>query len=368
MPPKLTVIIPAHNCAKKIKRSTNSVLQQSYENIELVVVENGSQDDTFEVCCKIAAGNSRCVVLQSNVKSTLIARKTGVDYATGEYITFCDADDYYKDLDSLKRLMKAVLESKADIVQFGNIVNRFGKKTESLRVKEKLVIDRKRLLEEEIAGAMGAWNQKINLSVWSKIYRADVLKSVSSELNIPLINAEDLYLNVCAYYSEETQHIAFFPLCEYVYNTGVGVSGESVKSAEKMFREYQWFKSKAIELAQIHGVRGAPVYLCHRETLRYLDNLIKMYIIRGDSKNVVCNKILEYWDFTSVQLARSYFREYMINNELDEEMRAFAELDDAVEYYDYCLSRMPNIKSDRAKYKMKHIVKTGLRFLDRVSI
>lgn len=368
MTPKLTVIIPAHNCANKIKKSTQSILQQSYDNIELILVENGSEDGTFEACRKIAAEDSRCVVLQSDVKSTLIARKKGIDYARGDYITFCDADDWYKDQESLKCMIDAALETKADIVQFGNIINRFGKKTESLRVKERLIIDRKQLMEEDIAGAMGAWNQKINLSVWSKIYRASVLKNISSELNLPLINAEDLYLNVCAFYSDETKSCAFVPSCEYVYNTGIGVSGDGVKSVEKMFREYQWFKSKAIELAEKNGVSGKPVYLCHRETLRYLDNLVKMYIIRGDSKNEVCKKISEYWDYTSVQLARSYFMNYMLNNELDEEMRSFAEINDPVEYYDYCLQRIPNIKADRAKYLMKHIVKSGLRFLDRVSI
>lgn len=366
MAPKLTVIVPAHNCEKKIRKSVQSILNQDYRNLELILVENGSEDRTYNVCREFAQRDSRCIVLQSAVKSTLIARKTGIDYATGDFVTFCDADDYYKNCDSLNKMVVAAVATKADIIQFGNIINRLGKKTESLRVKNQLVIDRRQLLEEDIAGAMGGWNQRINLSVWSKIYRTKVLKSISKDLNLPLINAEDLYLNVCAYYSEETQHIAFVPLCEYVYNTGIGVSGDGIKSTEKMFREYQWFKSKAIELADKHGVTGKPVYLCHRETLRYLDNLIKLYIIRGDLKENVCERISEYWSFNSVQQARNYFREYIRDHDLDEEMRSFSLISVPSDYYDYCIHRLPKIKQERMKYKVKSMAKKGVRFLDQV--
>ena len=141
---------------------------------------------------------------------------------------FCDADDGYHGTDSLRHMVEAIEETKADIVQFGNYVNKFGTLSTSLRVNEELTIDRTQLMQEDIAGAMGAYNQKINLNVWAKIYRGRVLKAASPDLNLPLINAEDLYLNCCAFFNPETQHVAFKPICEYVYNTGIGVSGNGV--------------------------------------------------------------------------------------------------------------------------------------------
>lgn len=366
MTPKLSVIIPVHNGEKKIKRTAQQILEQDYSDLELLLVENGSDDNTYKVCQDIAAIDHRCTVLQSNVKSTLIARKVGIDYAKGEYITFCDADDGYRAIDSIRKMVEAIEDTGADIVQFGNIVNRFGKKHIALRVHDRLTIDRTQLLREEIAGVMGGYNQKINLSVWSKIYKKEILKDISHELNIPLINAEDLYLNCCAFFSNKTQRVSFVPLCEYVYNAGIGVSGDGISSAEKMLREYQFFKTKALELARMNMVAEKPIYLCNRETLRYLDCLIQDYILNGDSKREVCNRICEWWSYSFIQAAKAYFIDYMKNNDLDEEMKIFATEENPERYYDYCVSRMGNLYVKRFKFKCKDLIKKALRIIDRL--
>lgn len=366
MTPKLSIIIPVHNSAKRIKKTAQQILAQDYPDLELILVENGSTDNTINICQEISTSDRRCIVFQNSIKSILIARKTGIDNANGDYIVFCDADDGYRGKDSLRKMVVEIEKTGADIVQFGHIVNRFGRKRVALRVQDYHTIDRSQLLQEDIAGVMGGFNQKINGSVWSKIYKRNILQDISSELNIPLINAEDLYLNCCAFFSEKTQKVAFVPLCEYVYNTGIGVSGDGISALEKMLREYRYFKIKALELAMTHDVAEKPVYLCNRETLRFLDCLVQEYILRGDNRDVVCKKIREWWSYDFIQVARSYFVDYMKNNDIDEEMKSFATEENPERYYDYCMSRMGNLLLKKMKYSSKQIIKSSLRRIDRL--
>lgn len=128
MASKLSIVIPVHNGAKQIRKTALGILKQNYRNLELILVENGSLDNTWEVCKSIAENDHRCIAIQSDIKGTLIARKIGIEHASGDYITFSDADDGYKSLESLGNMVHAIEETHSDIVQFGNIVNSFGRK------------------------------------------------------------------------------------------------------------------------------------------------------------------------------------------------------------------------------------------------
>lgn len=189
---------------------------------------------------------------------------------------------------------------------------------------------------------------------------------MAPELNLPLVNAEDLFLNCCAFYCDLTRTVALVPRSEYVYNFGIGVSGNGISTIENLLYEYQIYKEKALYLARIHKAGEKPIYLCHRETLRFLDCLIQDYILRGDNKSMVCNKICEWWSYEFIQTAKAYFVEYMKSNELDEEMKVFSTEYNPEQYYNYCLSRMGNIRVKRLKFNCKRTIKSCLRFIDRL--
>lgn len=357
MSPLLSVIIPVCNGSHFIRKTVKRLLQQDYSNFELIIVENGSHDNTFDICNKLKQSDRRCVVYQNIEKSILLARKTGIENAHGDYITFCDADDYYFDLHAFSNMVKEIENTRADIVQFGYFVNRYGFKQRISKIKKTFILSRQELMEEEIGGVMGGYNQNINTNVWSKIYRSDVLKKVLPELNVALTYAEDMYLNCCAFFCEKTRKIALVPDCYYVYNSGIGITGDGIVSGEKTFFAYTIVKPKALELASKNGAGNRGVYLCHRESLRYLDVLIQAYIERGDSEKFICEKISQYWTYNFIKMGRDYFIDYATKSELDEEMYIFATENDPHRYYDYCISRMGNINKRRFFQKVKSIVK-----------
>lgn len=104
----ISVIIPAYNAEKTIERCLNSVINQTYNNLEIIVVNDGSTDNTETVVKSLASVDGRVRLITIENGGVSHARNTGIDSAKGEYITFVDSDDYIDDsmYESLLNLIK----------------------------------------------------------------------------------------------------------------------------------------------------------------------------------------------------------------------------------------------------------------------
>ena len=105
---KVSIIIPVHNGANKLEKTVMQILNQSYQNIEVILVENFSVDNSLEVCKRLAEKDSRVKVFQSFDKGTTFARKKGILSATGSYITFSDQDDNYISKYSIEKMYNTI--------------------------------------------------------------------------------------------------------------------------------------------------------------------------------------------------------------------------------------------------------------------
>ena len=102
--PLISVIIPAYNAGKYISKCVDSILQNTYENLEIIIVNDGSKDDTRQVV--EAVSDSRIRLVEQENGGVSKARNTGLDHARGEYIAFIDADDYVS-ADYFEKLLAA---------------------------------------------------------------------------------------------------------------------------------------------------------------------------------------------------------------------------------------------------------------------
>ena len=95
--PKISVIIPTYNSEKYIRKSVNSVLNQSYQNFELLIIDDCSNDSTYSIVKKITKNNKnvRCFKTKKNMGNPSNARNLGVKKSKGEYIAFLDSDDHW---------------------------------------------------------------------------------------------------------------------------------------------------------------------------------------------------------------------------------------------------------------------------------
>lgn len=118
--PKVSVIIPVYNVEQYLMQCVKSVLAQTYDNIEVLLIDDGSLDHSGELCDTLAQQDSRIRVYHKLNGGLSDARNYGLDHCTGAYISFVDSDDWIDD-DMIKRMMTAVLQNEADIVVCGYI-------------------------------------------------------------------------------------------------------------------------------------------------------------------------------------------------------------------------------------------------------
>lgn len=109
----ISVIIPSYNRAETIRRSVDSVLNQSYRDIEVIVVDDCSTDGTLDVISGYTDNRLRCVKHKQN-RGACAARNTGIEYARGEYIAFQDSDDSWRP-DKLRYQLELLQKQEADI-------------------------------------------------------------------------------------------------------------------------------------------------------------------------------------------------------------------------------------------------------------
>ncbi len=113
--PKISVIIPAYNAETYLEPCVRSVLQQTYQNLEILLIDDGSTDKTWEVCRALAAADSRVRPIRKENGGVSSARNAGIEAASGAMLLFVDGDDELKE-SGLEALIEAQQRTGADIV------------------------------------------------------------------------------------------------------------------------------------------------------------------------------------------------------------------------------------------------------------
>lgn len=115
---KVSIVIPVYNNEKYVEKCIESVCTQSYQDLEIILVDDGSTDSSGAICDRYAEQDSRIIVLHQENGGVSNARNNGIDIATGEYLTFVDGDDYIG-TDYIGDLVKCMKENQAQMVICG---------------------------------------------------------------------------------------------------------------------------------------------------------------------------------------------------------------------------------------------------------
>lgn len=119
---KLSIIVPVYNSEKYLDKCIKSIIEQTYNNLELILVDDGSIDNSPRICDNYACIDKRVKVIHTNNNGVSTARNIGLKMATGEYLTFVDSDDCLCTKDSYKVAMEKFSLNFVDVVIYGNIV------------------------------------------------------------------------------------------------------------------------------------------------------------------------------------------------------------------------------------------------------
>ena len=182
--PKVSVIVPVYNTEKYLKQCIDTLTAQTLEEIEIIIVDDGSKEECANLCDEMAKSDSRIKVLHKSNEGQGIARNFGVKEAVGEYIAFVDSDDYV-DTKMYEPLYSAAEKNDADIVMSGITFvggNTFSKSGEYV---EKNYFDKETVFTEEnikqlILGVVGALpsepdDSRYGVSVCKNIFKRSLL-------------------------------------------------------------------------------------------------------------------------------------------------------------------------------------------------
>lgn len=114
MTPLISVIIPVYNVEQYLRRCLDSVVAQTYQNLEIICVDDGSVDHSGKICDQYAARDARIKVIHQENQGLSAARNRGLDAAEGEYIAFVDSDDYILE-DMYKKMLDKLLDYNVDL-------------------------------------------------------------------------------------------------------------------------------------------------------------------------------------------------------------------------------------------------------------
>lgn len=113
--PLISVIVPVYKVEDYIRECIESICKQSYNNLEIILVDDGSPDNSGKICDKYARMNNNIMVIHKNNEGVSAARKVGLLHASGKYVAFVDSDDYIEE-DYFERLVKGIERYQSDIV------------------------------------------------------------------------------------------------------------------------------------------------------------------------------------------------------------------------------------------------------------
>lgn len=218
----VSVIIPAYNVEQYIENCISSVMKQSYANIEIIVVDDGSTDSTSKMIDEIRVRDSRVKVIHTKNRGVSSARNTGIEVARGEYITFVDADDYLAD-DFVEYLLGIMVSEKADFCISKNCFSRTGE----TQIQE----DHPRAISKEEALVL-LLSPQIIVGCWNKMYKKSMLTENNLFFQTELFYGEGLsFITTVAQVAERTV------LCErrmYYYRRNNAASATSKFDIEKL--------------------------------------------------------------------------------------------------------------------------------------
>ena len=183
--PKVSIIVPAYNVENYIKKCIDSLIKQTYKNIEIIVVNDGSKDNTLKVLNNYLKKDKRICIIDQKNEGVSAARNNALAIATGEYVVFVDSDDWLE-IDFCEKMLKATIDTNADIGMCGYLREYKEKSLPKGAYKENTEINSKDeiiKIRRNLFGPIGEelnYPDRINIyaSLWCKIYKTKLIKSI----------------------------------------------------------------------------------------------------------------------------------------------------------------------------------------------
>ena len=286
--PLISVLIPVYNSKKYLMECIVSVLNQTYHNIEVILVDDGSTDGSGAICDAYAEQDKRIQVIHKENSGVVDARKTGVQSATGMYCAFVDSDDWLNN-EYIEKMVKIIVESEPDMICCGFIKTngisviemplafRAGHYTESQKNTE--------IMPYCLAGKNG---KTFPINLWAKAYKTELCRKMVSVPESEMTYSEDLCCIVYGLYNSQTLYI--IDECLYFYR----INPDSVCCSKK---GKPWNIPQLVEKSLLNSI---DINVCDyrnqldRRLFMEIYNVVEFQLKREEPYKIIAKDIRAY--------------------------------------------------------------------------
>lgn len=316
---KISYILPIYKVEKQLPRCIESVINQDYDNIEIILVDDGSPDGCPKICDDFAKKDRRIKVVHKQNQGLGMARNSGMEVASGDFVIFVDSDDFIEPSMGSK-LLKALLHSESQVAycNYCRVDTFHGVKTDVIQTIEKHCFENEEVLKV-LLGMFSNYNNNrldgsINMSVWHSMYDLHFIKDhhILFKTEREYIS-EDLMFHID--FLTEANRVVFID--DVLYNYDFNPDSLSAK-----FRPFIFDSSKKIYLYANKKFLSKSFKNFHSFTDRYL-LVITLYIIKNykqfftskDYKNfikkILCDEVwsndIEYSSYANLSFKNKLF-------------------------------------------------------------
>lgn len=195
---KVSVVVPIFNAEKHLDKCIKSILKQSFVEFELILVNDGSEDGSLNICKKYEQKDGRVIVIDKNNEGSVATRRKGIEASKSKYVMFVDADDWI-DKSTIETLYNEAIENEADITVC-NIYKVFSnaaiikRKNQSLYFNNDRIYEREKIKKELVVAYLHG--HPFPASLFGKLYKRELLINCGKFLKSITFFGEDLYYNL----------------------------------------------------------------------------------------------------------------------------------------------------------------------------
>ena len=311
MDPLVSVIVPVYNSARYLKKCVGSILKQSYKQIEVLLVNDGSKDNSGRICDAFAEADKRVRVLHLPNGGVGAARNAGIDIAKGSFICFVDADDYLPS-DSVEHLMRQLQKTEADLVcggwekilAIGSLSNEDRNYICTATTQKDVMFAYSEI--EEVNGPV------------AKVYKTQIIRDQNIRFPVEVKIGEDAIFNYR--YLQKASKVVFSPKTVYCYNKLNASSATHTFYAGML----QWCLECALEQSRVVSDNSKDLLAQRVFYKRFSTAVMYAYYYLGGGSECI----------SSIQAAYEIFRDHLDPEVIcgDEKCAGYF----PVEAYEYC--------------------------------
>ena len=171
--PLISIIVPIYNVEKYLEKCVLSIIDQTYTNLEIILINDGSTDNSSKLCKELALLDQRIIVIHKMNGGLSDARNVGINRATGLYISFVDSDDYIS-TDMIETLLTSIIENKCEIstCRYQTYTEDSPIHPRSTQSNNFLVLNNTQALEDML------YLRNLTNSAWGKLYKTELFRSI----------------------------------------------------------------------------------------------------------------------------------------------------------------------------------------------